>query len=96
MEAYSRRISRKSPVVGALGGVAGFLAVFFRDPERLPGSGIVSPADGHVRAIDQIEGRWRISVFMNVTDVHVNRAPLDCTVDRIEAAGAGFRAGVPV
>ena len=69
-----------------------FLAVFFRDPDRAPGEGIVAPADGRVRAVSVEGERLRISVFMNVTDVHVNRAPLDATVEGQEAAGAGYRA----
>ena len=51
---------------------------FFRDPERVvpqtPGA-VVSPADGRVHEIDVAAGRRRISIFLSVTDVHVNRAP---------------------
>lgn len=55
--------------------------VFFRDPERVPGAGVVSPADGRVMFVDEVEdldlGRsTRIAVFMHVHDVHVNRAPV--------------------
>jgi phosphatidylserine decarboxylase len=71
---------------GALG-----LLIFFRDPERAPGRDIVSPADGRVRAVDRDATALRISVFMNVTDVHVNRFPLDGRVDRIDTEGSGFR-----
>jgi phosphatidylserine decarboxylase len=69
-----------------------FLAVFFRDPERVPGSGVVSAADGRVRAVEREGDRWRISVFMNVTDVHVNRLPCDARVESVGDAGSGFRA----
>ena len=72
--------------------VWGFFAVFFRDPERAPGEGVVSAADGRVRAVDREGGFWRISVFMNVTNVHVNRFPVDGRVTEIEGAGSGFRA----
>jgi phosphatidylserine decarboxylase len=68
-----------------------FLAAFFRDPERIPGSGVVSSADGRVRAVDREGDRWRISVFMNVSDVHVNRFPTDARVEAIRAAGSGYR-----
>jgi phosphatidylserine decarboxylase len=68
-----------------------FFATFFRDPERTPGAGVVSAADGRVRAVEREGERWRISVFMNVTDVHVNRLPTDARVESIESAGAGFR-----
>ncbi len=73
-------------------GLAVFFAIFFRDPERKPGEGIVSAADGRVRAIETSDGRLRISVFMNVTDVHVNRLPIDATVDAVSEGGSGFRA----
>ncbi len=71
--------------------VWGFFAIFFRDPERTPGDGVVSAADGRVKIVAEEEGRWRIAVFMNVTDVHVNRFPLDAEVVSIDDSGEGFR-----
>jgi phosphatidylserine decarboxylase len=68
-----------------------FLAYFFRDPARSPGEGIVSAADGKVLAVGPDGERTRIAVFMNVTDVHVNRVPLDGTVLRVRDGGEGFR-----
>jgi phosphatidylserine decarboxylase len=68
-----------------------FFAVFFRDPERIPGAGIVSAADGRVRAVVREGDLWRISVFMNVTNVHVNRFPVEGRVESIETTGAGHR-----
>ncbi|MGO9096593.1 MAG: phosphatidylserine decarboxylase [Bryobacteraceae bacterium] len=59
--------------------LAAFCLYFFRDPERqIPeGDVVVSPADGKVLAVrPDGPGRARISVFMNVFDVHVNRAPI--------------------
>jgi phosphatidylserine decarboxylase len=63
--------------------LAAFFLWFFRDPQRnIPkGEGlIVSPADGVVTEtarIDTPEGqRQRISIFLNVFDVHVNRSPI--------------------
>jgi phosphatidylserine decarboxylase len=71
--------------------LAAFFAIFFRDPERTPGAGIVSAADGRIRAVER-EGEYvRISVFMNVTNVHVNRLPVDATVAKVENAGRGYR-----
>ncbi len=67
------------------------LAIFFRDPERVPGEGVVSAADGRIRAVDREGELWRISVFMNVTDVHVNRFPLAARVEAVGDAGSGFR-----
>lgn len=79
---------------GLLVGVAVwmFFAVFFRDPERTVGDGVVSAADGRVRAVDREGDVWRISVFMNVTNVHVNRFPVDGRVREMENDGSGFRA----
>ncbi|HTW54901.1 MAG TPA: phosphatidylserine decarboxylase [Thermoplasmata archaeon] len=91
----ARRVPLADVVLGVGGlllGVAAFLAVFFRDPERPVGGGIVAPADGRVRAVTVDGGQLLISTFMNVTNVHVNRAPLDGTVRAMERAGAGFRA----
>jgi phosphatidylserine decarboxylase len=69
-----------------------FFAVFLRDPERRPvGPGVVSAADGRVRVVQREGERWRVGVFMNVTDVHVNRFPLDARVLTVEDAGAGHR-----
>lgn len=52
-----------------------FFAWFFRDPEREIGKGIVSPADGVVTDVGEKEGTKFLSIFMNLHDVHVNRAP---------------------
>ena len=52
-----------------------FSLVFFRDPYRVKGAGIVSPADGRVLVADADRGR--LVVFMGILNVHVNRAPFD-------------------
>jgi len=59
---------------------------FHRDPDRAPpdAEGVaVSPADGTVSVIREEGDRLRVGVFMNVTDVHVNRAPLPGTVREV-------------
>ena len=59
---------------------------FHRDPDRAPPDaegGVVSPADGTVSVIREEGDRLRLGVFMNVTDVHVNRAPLPGTVSEV-------------
>lgn len=59
--------------------VAAFCFYFFRDPERqIPDGGVaVSPADGKVVAvIPDASGANRISIFLNIFDVHVNRTPI--------------------
>jgi phosphatidylserine decarboxylase len=59
-----------------------FFLWFFRDPERaVPADdgALVSPADGKVTDVSAVmlgsEKMWRISIFLSVFDVHVNRAP---------------------
>ncbi|NIB98135.1 protein sorting system archaetidylserine decarboxylase [Halobacterium sp. R2-5] len=73
--------------------LSGFVAWFHRDPDRSPeGAGAVSPADGKVSVIRETEdGRLRVGVFMNVHDVHVNRAPLAGTVDAVDHRPGGNR-----
>jgi phosphatidylserine decarboxylase len=67
------------------------LAVFFRDPERSPGRGICSAADGVVLNVEEREGALLISTFMNVHNVHVNRAPLQGKVVKVEKKGGGHK-----
>jgi phosphatidylserine decarboxylase len=63
--------------------LAAFCLWFFRDPERVvpdtPGA-IVSPADGKVTDVSKIvvngADRLRISIFLNIFNVHVNRSPI--------------------
>ncbi len=63
--------------------LAAFILYFFRDPERVvpsePGA-VVSPADGRVVVVtdEALDGRSgkRISIFLAVWNVHVNRSPL--------------------
>jgi len=71
-----------APPLAALAlALGGFVIWFFRDPERTPPpNGVVAPADGRVSVVREEDGRLRVGVFMNVTDVHVLRAPMDGTV----------------
>ncbi|HKE23249.1 MAG TPA: phosphatidylserine decarboxylase [Bryobacteraceae bacterium] len=64
-----------------------FCLYFFRDPERVipPGPVAVSPADGKVMAVKaESPSVQRISIFLNIFDVHVNRAPVGGTIRRVE------------
>lgn len=68
-----------------------FFLWFFRDPERAIPDGpglIVSPADGKVTDVSpvQVDGKpcTRISIFLSVFDVHVNRAPVSGVIQKVE------------
>lgn len=54
-----------------------FFLIFFRDPKRIIGKGIVSPADGKIRELKIEENLVFISIFMGITNVHVNRMPVE-------------------
>jgi phosphatidylserine decarboxylase len=71
--------------------LAAFFLWFFRDPNReipeAPGL-IVSPADGKVTTIETVltaaGQQRRISIFLNVFDVHVNRAPIAGNIEAVD------------
>lgn len=74
-----------------------FFLWFFRDPSRtIPteSGAIVSPGDGKVDGAEWIEttagSRLRVSVFLNVFDVHVNRCPVGGTVTLVEQRAGQF------
>jgi phosphatidylserine decarboxylase len=78
-----------------------FVFYFFRDPQRSvptePGA-VVSPADGHVVEIvdepfDGVPGR-RISIFLSIWDVHVQRAPVAGRVAKVEYKPGKFYAAL--
>ncbi len=70
-----------------------FIFCFFRDPERIgpiSEDALISPADGKVILIEKIIDDqyllgqvYKISIFMNVFNVHVNRVPVSGTVEKI-------------
>ena len=85
------------PWTGALGiALALWVAYFFRDPPRTVPTRdglVVSPADGIVSMITEAvppaelglgaDALTRVSVFLNVFDVHINRSPVAGTIERI-------------
>jgi phosphatidylserine decarboxylase len=90
---------------GVPAGVAGAVvtlavALFFRDPERVAEYGegeIVCPADGRVVAVAEDPppgsrgpGGIRISVFMSIFNVHINRVPVDGKVLSVNHVPGGF------
>ena len=65
--------------------LAGFVAFFFRNPGReIPPDPrvIVSPADGRVLKVERVGTVKKLSIFLSIFDVHVNRSPM---AGRIEA-----------
>ncbi|MDR5673322.1 protein sorting system archaetidylserine decarboxylase [Halalkaliarchaeum sp. AArc-GB] len=78
----------------AVAGLAGGVAVlwFHRDPSRTPPEdGFVSPADGRVSVLRTEGDRVRVGVFLNVTDVHVCRAPSDGVVEGVDHRAGAHR-----
>jgi len=81
-----------------------FVLQFFRDPPRsIPGGErtVVSPADGRIVAIESARDPYlerdatKVSVFMNVFNVHSNRAPVDGEVRQVwYHAGSFFNAAL--
>ncbi len=73
--------------------IALFVLQFFRDPAReVPqdAGAVLSPADGRIIKVERTQDPYAqreailVSVFMNVFNVHSNRSPLDCTVQRVQ------------
>lgn len=87
-----------------LGGIlTAWCAYFFRDPDRTTPtrpSLVISPADGVVQMIREVApppelemteaSMTRISIFMNVFNVHVNRIPVDGTVTKLDYRPGAF------
>ena len=68
--------------------ISSLLVIFFRDPDRTIGSGVVAVADGRIREIlslkdPDIGDCIRVSTFMNIYNVHVNRMPFNGTIERV-------------
>lgn len=77
--------------------VAAFMAFFFRDPRRtIPSdpAAVVAPADGRVTRVRiggrENDGQSLVSIFLSPLDVHVNRAPIAGTIERIEYKSGKF------
>lgn len=79
--------------------IAVFVVQFFRDPARdipLTPNAVLSPADGRIIVVDKVYDEYgqrealKISVFMNVFNVHSNRLPVDGTVLKAEYFAGKF------
>ena len=80
-----------------------FCLFFFRDPERVPpgrAGALIAPADGRVVSVAPavppaelglgVVPRWRVSIFLSIINVHVNRVPADGIVTRIAYRHGAF------
>ena len=82
--------------------VTGWMIYFFRDPSRIlpeTAGAIISPADGKVIVAREIEDDrflqarvLKVSIFMNIFNVHVNRIPFAGTVERVVFSPGQFYA----
>ena len=82
--------------------LTGFVIYFFRDPERISPDDedvVVAPADGKIILVEKIfddrfvnEHVYKISIFMSVFDVHVNRVPFAGEVEKIQYGPGSFYA----
>ncbi|MBA4131389.1 MAG: phosphatidylserine decarboxylase family protein [Hyphomicrobium sp.] len=83
------------PIGWIAAGITAWICYFFRDPDRitpLRDGLVISPADGRVSLIEKVrppkelglgdEERVRVSVFLSVFDVHINRAPVAGRIKR--------------
>jgi phosphatidylserine decarboxylase len=80
--------------------VALWVAYFFRDPERTGQRGkflVLAPADGKVVDVKEVnepifirDRALRVSIFMNVFNVHVNRYPVGGTVRHVQRTAGRF------
>jgi phosphatidylserine decarboxylase len=94
-------LTRRVWLAGAAAGLLAWGAYFFRDPDRtpesaLPGS-LVSPADGHVTHIDLVDEPHfiggparRVSIFLSLFDVHVQRAACPGQVEMVRYQPGDF------
>ena len=72
-----------------------FVAFFFRNPRReVPADPriIVSPADGKVVQIQRVGNVTRMSIFLSIFNVHVNRSPIAGRIESIEYRRGAFKA----
>ena len=75
--------------------LAAFVAFFFRNPKReIPSdpSVIVSPADGRVVKVERVGSVTKLSIFLSIFDVHVNRSPIAGCIEAIDYKKGKFKA----
>jgi phosphatidylserine decarboxylase len=75
--------------------LAGFVAFFFRNPRReIPSDPrvIVSPADGRVVKVERVGNVAKLSIFLSIFNVHVNRSPIAGRIEAIDYRRGKFKA----
>jgi phosphatidylserine decarboxylase len=76
-------------------GIALLVGLFFRDPHRkIPGEKglVLAPADGKVLDLaKQSDGTTRVSIFLSLLDVHINRSPIGGTIREVRYEPGRFR-----
>jgi phosphatidylserine decarboxylase len=75
--------------------LAAFVAFFFRNPHReIPSDPrvIVSPADGRVVKVERVGNVTRLSIFLSIFNVHVNRSPIAGRIEAIDYRRGKFKA----
>jgi phosphatidylserine decarboxylase len=85
---------RRYALAAPFAALGGFMAYFFRDPERTVPQDpdvVVSPADGRVMIAGPSDGRWappgnwkQVTIFLSPLDVHINRSPVPGTITRVD------------
>jgi len=92
---------RWRPLAGLVGlGLATGVGAFFRDPVRRLSADpdlLYAPADGVVIGVDEVDDPWyvgqrshRVSIFLSLFDVHVNRSPVAGKIVVVRELGTGF------
>ena len=74
--------------------LAGFVAFFFRNPNReipVDPRVIVSPADGRVVKVERVGNVTRLSIFLSIFNVHVNRSPMAGRIETIDYRRGKFK-----
>jgi phosphatidylserine decarboxylase len=74
--------------------LGGFVAFFFRNPKReIPQDPrvIVSPADGRVVRVERVGDITKLSIFLSLFDVHVNRSPMAGRIEAIDYKRGRFK-----
>ena len=75
--------------------LAAFVAFFFRNPKReIPADPrvIVAPADGRVVRVERVGNVTKLSIFLSIFNVHVNRSPIAGRIEAVDYKSGKFKA----